>query len=103
MSLPQNYDDPHRYRSEVHYRLYEGRSGPTVICVQDFDYLDYDATKFLSSEAWDNELEAEYALIRLVNPIQQRALAVQDIKAGQIVDVVLDPRTGVSRVFLTQS
>lgn len=102
MSLPQNYDDPHRYRTDVHYRLYQSRSGPVVICVQDFDYLDYDGTKFLSFEAWDNELEAEYALIRPVNPVQQRALAVQNIKAGQIVDVVRDSRTGVFRVFLTQ-
>lgn len=100
---PQNYDDLHRFNPDVHYRLYDGRSGPTVICVQDFDYLDYDGTKFLSSQAWDNELEAEWALIRLVNPVQIRALATEDIRTGQIVEVVLDPRTGVSRVFLTRS
>ncbi len=56
--------DRHRSNPEVHYRLYRGRDGKaTVICVQDFDYMDYDSTRFLSPIAWDSESEAMGALV----------------------------------------
>lgn len=63
---PDDYSrDPHRWTREVHYRLYLDRSGePVVVCVQDFDYLDYDARRFLSMSAWDDECEADAALTR---------------------------------------
>lgn len=53
----------HRYNPEVHYRLYLGRDGkPSVICVQDFDYPDYDQARFLSNRAYTSEDEAQQAL-----------------------------------------
>jgi hypothetical protein len=59
--------DEHRWNPEVHYRLYVGRDGrPCVICVQDFDYFDYDARLVLSPEAWESEFEAEQELLRLL-------------------------------------
>lgn len=55
--------DTNRFNPEVHYRLYDSeRSGPTVVCVQDFDYCDYDGTRFLSYEAYPDENSAEIAL-----------------------------------------
>ena len=54
--------DRHRYQPEVHYRLYQGREGPTVICVQDFDYPDYDTNLFLSNRSFTTEDDARAAL-----------------------------------------
>lgn len=56
-------EDPHRGRKDVHYRLYLGKDGkPCVICVQWFDYFDYDEARFLSGDAWTDEAEAEKIL-----------------------------------------
>lgn len=71
-SLPLNLVDPdldnNRYNPDPHYRLYDApRGGPTVICVQDFDYRDYDAGRFLSYDSYATQRDAEDAL---------RALAV---------------------------
>lgn len=53
----------HRYNGDVHYRLYFGRDGePCVICVQDFDYVDYNENRLLSNTAFDTEQAAEDAL-----------------------------------------
>ena len=70
--------DEHHYNPAVHYRLYlSPRSGaPTVICVQDFDYLDYDARRILSPEAWDSEADAEEALLDLSTAIAAASRAV---------------------------
>lgn len=100
---PQNYDDPHRLNPNVHYRLYNHVTlGPTVICVQDFDYLDYDGTKFLSPEAWDDEEKAEEALAiwkrRRDGKLMLRALVAEDLKAGDVVDVIQDPLVGTLTV-----
>jgi hypothetical protein len=52
-----------RNLAEVHYRLYRDHAGtPSVVCLQDFDYPDYDGTRFLSEDAWDDDAEAEEAL-----------------------------------------
>jgi hypothetical protein len=59
--------DPHTGDRRVHYRLYMTPDGkPTLICVQDFDYFDYDARLILSPEAWDREADAEDALVDLL-------------------------------------
>lgn len=68
--------DPHRHRDDVHYRLYLPRDGaPTVICVQWFDYFDYDEAGFLSPEAWDDETDAEQALNELVDALNAGSFA----------------------------
>lgn len=54
--------ESHRFQSDVHYRLYQGREGPTVICVQDFDYVDYDTEKFLSNRSFTTDEDARAAL-----------------------------------------
>ncbi len=62
--------DTHSGNDEVHYRLYVGRDGkPTTICVQWFDYFDYDARLILSPDAWPTEAEAEQALVRILPAI----------------------------------
>jgi hypothetical protein len=59
--------DLHRFNPDVHYRIYLGRDGKaTVICVQDFDYPDYDEARFLSPDAWDDEADADVALGHLI-------------------------------------
>jgi hypothetical protein len=91
----QNWDDPHRHRQDAHYRLYRADGyGPTVICVQDFDYYDYDVSRFLSPEAWDKEEEAEAALIRFRGRYAFDAVVVGDLRPGQIVEVYVDHVTG---------
>lgn len=55
--------DRHRHRDDVHYRLYDHRTmGPVTICVQWFDYNDYDAMRIMTPEAYDTEEDAELAL-----------------------------------------
>lgn len=55
--------DEHRQRDDVHYRLYHHPTmGPKTICVQWFDYHDYDAGRIMSPRAYDTEHEAEAAL-----------------------------------------
>jgi hypothetical protein len=62
--------DQHRSNPRVHYRLYVAPDGaPAVICVQDFDYFDYDARRMLSPDAWDTESGAERALTELIPAI----------------------------------
>jgi uncharacterized Zn ribbon protein len=100
----QNYDDPHRFNRKVHFRLYNSEQyGPTVICVQDFDYLDYDGRKFLSPEAWDEEQEAEDALTVYLRQrdgkLILRAMVGEALNAGDVVDVVQDPLVGTLMVF----
>lgn len=60
-------ENPHSGNDVVHYRHYIGHDGaPTVLCVQSFDYLDYKPERFLSTDAWDTELEAETALSKFL-------------------------------------
>jgi hypothetical protein len=60
--------DPHRFNPRVHYRLYNHPDGPCVICVQDFDYPDYDEDRFMTPDAYDWKDDAEKALRRLTDP-----------------------------------
>lgn len=62
-SYVSDLNDSHRWNNDIHYRHYLDFDGdPVVICVQDFDYPDYKAKRFLSGDAWDNQVEAKYAL-----------------------------------------
>ena len=97
--MKQNYSDPHRYNPNVHYRLYQGPNGPMVACLQDFDYYDYDASKFLSPEAWDDEEAAKIALLAVTGTSGIRAIAQENISTGDAVLVVVDPATGIARVI----
>lgn len=55
--------DMHRGRNDVHYRLYDHSTmGPVTICVQWFDYNDYDPMRIMTPEAYDTEEGAELAL-----------------------------------------
>lgn len=59
-TVPASSDD-------VHYRLYLNDAGEAVVvCVQWFDYFDYDESRFLSADRWDNEAEPQ-AIVDLVN------------------------------------
>lgn len=64
--------DPNRNNPDVHYRLYlHPTRGLTVICVQNFDYPDYDATRLVSYQAWDTEHGATYAIVALYDELQE--------------------------------
>lgn len=59
----------------VHYRLYLDKwDDPVVICVQDFDYWDYTAHRFLSDMAFDTEQEAQEALEEIQRIVAGRSL-----------------------------
>lgn len=59
-----------RHERAPHYRRYLGREGrATVICVQDFDYQDYEASRFLDSQAFYSRDEAEQMPIDLTEMI----------------------------------
>lgn len=76
--------DPHRHKQEVHYRLYHSpANGPVVICVQDFDYPDYDANRIMSPDAYDTEEEAEAAL---------RELTARTMSDLELIARAIDPR-----------
>lgn len=54
----------HWQEDEVHYRLYRSSHSEqiVVICVQDFDYIDYDEDRFHNEIRYDSENQAEFAL-----------------------------------------
>lgn len=57
LSQLENYDD-------VHYRVYLSTrtNTPVTVCVQDFDYYDYEGERFLEKKAYSTEEEAQNAL-----------------------------------------
>lgn len=60
-------NDANRLNPEVHYRLYLASGDHLmVVCVQDFDYPDYDRNRFVTYQAWTTENEALDALDTLV-------------------------------------
>ncbi len=90
--------DPHRHNGDVHYRLYMSHRGnqPVVICVQDFDYLDYDARRIMSTDAWATETEAERAYAALLPKIAKAEAALPtsmdpDMRARLIAAAVREP------------
>lgn len=65
-------DDPGFYNGDAHYRLYLNKLGAySVICVQDSDYMDYDARMILYPESWDLESDAEKFLFKVL-PIMDK-------------------------------
>jgi hypothetical protein len=56
--------DSNRYNPDVHYRLYWSKRSRSlvVICVQDFDYFDYDDSCFIDYAAYDTQADADAAL-----------------------------------------
>lgn len=59
--------DRARYNPDVHYRLYLSHrgEGAVVICVQDFDYYDYEEDRFIGYESFETEAAAEAALAKI--------------------------------------
>lgn len=59
-----------RFNPGVHYRRYLATDGRiAVICVQDFDYRDYDASRFLDTQTFETDEEAHQVLIDLTEMI----------------------------------
>ena len=52
------------FKSDVHYRLYNPShgTGGIVICVQDFDYPDYEDSRFIGEHSFADEDDANRAL-----------------------------------------
>lgn len=50
----------------VYYRLFVDRNDqPCVVCMQWFDEMDYDQSRFINEERYKSEEEAEQALLEL--------------------------------------
>lgn len=74
--------DSARHNRDVHYRLYLSHDGEgaTVICVQDFDYYDYDDDRFVGYESFKTEAEAETALAK----VREDAAKILGLKARYV-------------------
>ncbi|GAA0500713.1 hypothetical protein [Streptomyces olivaceiscleroticus] len=71
--MPLDMTGNHRYNHDVHYRRYLSprKNRIVVICVQDFDYRDYDASRFADLAAFDTEEEAQLTPLRPEDVVQQ--------------------------------
>ncbi|MFG2532760.1 hypothetical protein [Streptomyces sp. NPDC048516] len=62
--MPLDMTGDARHNPSVHYRRYLDRDNKvTIVCVQNFDYYDYDASRFADYASFDTDLEAQYAPI----------------------------------------
>jgi hypothetical protein len=79
-------DNPHTYKADVHYRLYLDLADvPVVITVQDFDYPDYDDERFLTTDAYQSEDDADIALHALLTTYLDRPDAAYQITRARMV------------------
>lgn len=64
--------DPNRTNPDAHYRLYYSKRDRAlvVICVQDFDYPDYDANCFVDYVGYTTEADAELALVEFLATVR---------------------------------
>ncbi|MFD8545602.1 hypothetical protein [Streptomyces sp. NPDC059649] len=70
--MPLDMTGDARYESAVHYRRYLDRNDEVVVvCVQDFDYHDYEPHRFVDLAAFKTELEAGAAPLRPDDVVQQ--------------------------------
>lgn len=71
-------DYANRCNSDVHYRLYWSKRSQSlvVICVQDFDYPDYDDNCFVDYVAYTRESDADVALVRFLDSVRVIAASV---------------------------
>ena len=73
---------PARHTRAVHYRRYlDAEDRIVVICVQDFDYPDYDPARFLDHAAYAPEAEAQTAPFRPVDVTAQCRGRAGDVEA----------------------
>ena len=78
---------PALYDREPHFRHYlDKHDRPIVVCVQDFDYRDYDASRFLDLASFESEEEAREAPIDLLDLIaaaadREMAAALRNVRA----------------------
>ncbi|MFI2790851.1 hypothetical protein [Kitasatospora sp. NPDC018614] len=85
--MPLDMTGPARWNREVHYRRYLSNSGSVVaICVQDFDYPDYDPSRFVDLADFPTEQEAVFTPLRPQDVIDTAADNPGDhVAAGQAV------------------
>lgn len=81
---------PGRCNPEPHWRRYLAGDQVKAVCVQDFDYHDYDTSRFVDSDIFGTEVEAEMAPVNvgpLLDTIQSsgdreaRAQALRNLRA----------------------
>lgn len=62
--MPLDLTFPGSLNREPHYRRYLRPDGTIhVVCVQDFDYRDYDASRFVDEDTFPTSVQAETAPI----------------------------------------
>lgn len=68
--------DRNRHNSEMHFRLFHPKGElPTVVCMQDFDYRDYDYSRFMTYDGYPTEEEATAALDELMSRVIGRRIS----------------------------
>ena len=88
--------DPHRGNPEPHCRLYHPHaSGPTVVCVQSFDYFDYDPARFMTKEAYETENAAKHALWFLHRTLRGDPQMRLDQTAGWVEAIAAELEDGL--------
>jgi len=85
--MPLDMTGPARWKREVHYRRYLSNDGRVItICVQDFDYRDYDPSRFVDLADFPTEQEAAFMPLRPQDVIDTAANTPDDhVAAGQAV------------------
>lgn len=71
--MPLDMRGPAQYERDVHYRRYlsEREDRVVVICVQDFDYHDYDEARFVDLASFPDEASAEFTPLRPEDVVEQ--------------------------------
>lgn len=82
--MPLDMTGPSRFDREVHWRRYLDRKDQiSVICVQDFDYVDYDPSRFVDLRAFPTEEAAKSTPLRVSDVIEVAAGSPQDAVAAE--------------------
>ena len=81
--MPLDMTGSARWNSRVHYRRYLRNDGNiTVVCVQDFDYPDYDASRFVDLADFPTKQGAAFTPLRPEDVIDTAADSSDDAVAA---------------------
>ena len=84
--MPLDMTGDHRHNRAVHYRRYlSNRPGQriVVVCVQDFDYHDYDPDRFVDLQSFTSKDEARQTPLQSSDVMQQMDQLDEDDEQGK--------------------